>query len=242
MTLQVMQSEAQNRRAREELRRRRISYWPGRPRRSLLDLALRRSAIDVGDPRKSWDVLESVRLIESRLPPDAPILDLGAYASEILCCLHLAGFRRLTGIDLNPRVRAMPFNRSICYRVGDMCATGLADGSQAAITAISAIEHGVDLPRLLAEAARLLAPGGLLVCSTDYWPQKIDTTGVRIYGLAWRIFSRAELQALIEGAAAHGLSPVSECRFEASESPIEHAGRRYTFAWLALAKTGTRRT
>jgi len=234
-----MQSYAENLAARDELRRRRIAYWPEQPARSLLERLLLRPAIVVGELNKSWDVLETVRLLEARLPKDAAILDLGAYASELPCCLHLLGFNRLAGIDLNPRVRHMPFAGAIHYLVGDMNASALPGGSLAAVTAISAIEHGADLPRLLAETARLLAPGGLFIASTDYWPDKIDTTGIRMFGLEWSIFSRDEIAALIAKARAYGLTPLGDCRFEAGDAPIEAAGRRYTFAWLALEKSGT---
>lgn len=231
-----MQNYAENLAAREELRRRRISYWPERPARSLAERVLLRPALAVGELNKSWDLLESVRLLEARVPREAPILDLGAYASELPCCLHLLGYRRITGIDLNPRVRRMPFGGAVRYLVGDMYASGLAAGSFEAVTAISAIEHGVDLPRLLAEAARLLAPGGLFVASTDYWPDKIDTSGIRMFGLDWTIFSRAELAALLEEAARHGLAPLGPASYEAAERPIEAGGKRFTFAWLALRK------
>jgi SAM-dependent methyltransferase len=236
VTLRVLQNRSEIQAARAELRRRMISYYPERPPRSLADRLLLRPPIAVGDVDKSWDVLESIRLIESRLAMDAPILDLGAFASEILCSLHLLGFRRLTGIDLNPRVQGMPFNRDIRYVAGDMNAVPLADGSLAAITAVSAIEHGVELRTLFREVARLLAPGGLFLASTDYWPDKIDTSGIRMFDLEWTIFSQEEIKALFEEAARHGLAPLGDCRFGAAETPIECAGRRYTFAWFALAK------
>jgi SAM-dependent methyltransferase len=232
-----MQSYAENLAARDELRRRRIAYWPEQPARSLVERLLLRPPIAVGELNKSWDVLESVRLLEARLAKDAAILDLGAYASELPCCLHLLGFSRLAGIDLNPRVQRMPFAGAIRYLVGDMSANGLPGGSLAAVTAISAIEHGLDLPRLLAETARLLAPGGLFLASTDYWPEKIDTAGVRMFGLEWNIFSRDELAAFVASARGHGLTPTGDCRFEAGDAAIEAAGRRYTFAWLALEKS-----
>src|SRR5947209_3600994 len=102
------------------MRRRGISCWPARIRRSLADRLLFRRAIPVGDLDKSWDVLQTVELLHEHVPLDAPIIDLGAYASEVLCSLHMAGFRQLTGIDLNPAIRLMPFSESIRYLTGDM--------------------------------------------------------------------------------------------------------------------------
>lgn len=236
MTLRVLQTYDENRAAREEMRQRGISYWPRPLPRRLIDrLRLRRSVV-VGELNKSWDVLQSVRLIEDRLGRDAPVLDQGAYASEILCSMHLLGFRNLNGIDFNPDVRSMPFAGDIRYCVGDMNTTPYSGGSMAAITSISVIEHGLALRPLLREASRLLAPGGLFIASTDYWPEKISTAGIRMYGLDWTIFSRDELADLFEVAREFGLSPSGECRFEARDAAIECAGKRYTFAWFALEK------
>ena len=238
MSLRVLQTSAENRAAREEMRRRGISYWPQALRRRLVDRLLRRPAPAVGDINKSWDVLQAVQLIEARLSRDAPVLDQGAYASEILCSLHLLGFTRLHGIDLNPAVTSMPFAGPIRYRVGDMNAAPYADGSMSAITSISALEHGLALRPLLREVARLLAPSGMFIASTDYWPDKIDTSGIRMYGLDWTIFSRAELQSLLNVAGEFGLVPLGDCSFEARDAAIECAGRHYTFAWFALQKRG----
>jgi ubiquinone/menaquinone biosynthesis C-methylase UbiE len=48
----------------------------------------------------------------------------------------------------------MPFGDSIRWEVGDMMATRFGDASMAAITSISAIEHGVDLSALFREVSR----------------------------------------------------------------------------------------
>ena len=236
MSVRVLQTHADNLAAREEMRRGGFSYWPGTLSRRLIDRLLRRPPVSIGALDKSWDVLQTVRLLEERLPPDAPVLDMGAFASEILCSLHMLGFTRLTGIDLNRAVRSMPFADSIDWVVGDMMATPFAEGSIQAVTSISAIEHGVALPPLFREVSRLLAPGGLFIASTDYWPEKVDTTGIRMFDLEWTIFSREQIESAIALAREFGLRPVGDLRFEAGEPTIDCAGRRFTFAWLALEK------
>ena len=119
------------------------------------------------------------------------MLDVGSVASAVLPCLHRLGYKGLTGIDLDDRVLQMPISGEIEYAVEDLTKTTRADGSLAAITATSVIEHGVEDEPLLAEIARLLRPGGLFIFSTDYWPEKVDTSGIVLFGLPWRIFSAA---------------------------------------------------
>jgi SAM-dependent methyltransferase len=145
-------------------------------------------------------------------------------------------YSNLTGVDLNPRIREMPFADPIRYEVADLMATPFSDGSFGAITAISVIEHGFRSERLLREISRLLRPGGYFTASFDYWPEKVDTTGMDIFGMDWRIFSKAEVLAFIEEARAYGLSSCGEIDLEAEEKVIHWGGKDYTFAWLALRK------
>ena len=236
MSFRVMQSLLDNTLARDELVRSGASFWPGhvQPKPGLR----RRQAFTVGDRRKSWDVLATLRLLEAERLQNETIVDLGAFASEILCCLHRAGFKRLVGLDLNPAVRDMPFSDAIDWRVADMMATGMPAGSAAAVTSISAIEHGFDLERLLTEVARLLRPRGVFVGSTDYWPEKIDTAGMKVLGMDWCIFSEAEIRRFIDAAGQFGLFPVGdiECGAGAGSRCIDFEDRQYTFGWFALRK------
>jgi len=192
--------------------------------------------VNLGDRLKSWDILTTATFIKGRLPQETPILDIGAYASEILCALHCLGYKSLSGVDLNPRIKEMPFADPIHYEVADFMATPFPDESFGAITAISVIEHGFQSERLLREISRLLRPGGYFIASFDYWPEKVDTTGVDIFGMDWRIFSKAEVLAFIEEARAYGLSPCGGIDLEAEEKVIHWGGKEYTFAWLSLRK------
>jgi SAM-dependent methyltransferase len=192
--------------------------------------------LTIGDFVKSWDVLTSIEFLQERSETSDPILDLGCYASEILLALDKAGYGNLSGIDLNPRLKEMPRQGRIHYRTGDFMQTPFADQSFAAITSISVIEHGFDGPRLMGEASRLLQPGGVFVASFDYWPEKIDTSGTRFFGMDWLIFSRADVEAMVDEAARHGLRPVGAMDYDAAERTIRFGGYAYTFAWLALEK------
>ena len=194
--------------------------------------------VTVGDIVKSWDVLKTANFIRDHLSPEIPVLDLGAYASEMLPVLHRMKHSHLTGVDLNPRIKEMPFADPIRYRVADFMATPFPDASFGAITAISVIEHGFQDERLLREISRLLRPGGYFLASFDYWPEKVDTAGIDFFGMDWRIFSKPEVLAFLQEARSYGLSPCGDIDLEAREKVIHWGGKDYTFAWLALRKTG----
>ena len=195
-----------------------------------------RTRAQVGDRVKSWDVLRTAEFLERSLPKTARVLDLGAFSSEILCVLHRLGFSQLTGLDLNPGIGAMPFGESIRWQAGNFLSAPFPDRSFDAITSISVIEHGFDPDALLVEVARLLEPGGFFTVSFDYWPEKIDTSNTKFFGMDWRIFSRDEVLALVTQAADHGLVPEGEISLGAGQPTVHCARRDYTFAWVSLRK------
>ncbi|RJP25216.1 MAG: class I SAM-dependent methyltransferase [Deltaproteobacteria bacterium] len=190
--------------------------------------------IHVGDPMKSWDLLKTVTFLESHVPKEAPVLDIGAYASAVLPTLRKMGFQNLAGIDLNEDVKKMPFPESIRYETGDFMKTPFPAGTFAAITAVSVIEHGFSGTELLSEVRRLLSPGGYFVASVDYWPEKIDTRGIRAFGLDWTIFSEAELVGFVHEAGKYGLYLPWAADLRAEERVAHWFGKDYTFAWLVL--------
>ncbi len=238
MSLEVLQTNEDVERARVRLEERGLSCVGmefGEP--GVLSRLLKRRGPDrIGDRLKSWDVLRTAEFIELSFPKTARVLDIGAYSSEILCVLHRLGFERPTGIDLNPGIRRMPYPEAIRYEVGNFLRTPFPDGAFDVVTSISVIEHGFDAPALLREMSRLLAPGGCFIASFDYWPDKIDTTGTKFFGMDWRIFSREEVRQLVDFARGFGLIPPGSLSFEARERPVRCAAREYTFAWLVLRK------
>src|SRR5262249_51244567 len=141
MSMEVLKDRSQIRSARRELRRLGLSQVP-----TFLDrLTMRLSGgngLVVGDHINSWDVLRTVEFIKRTVAPSESILDIGCYASEMLPALHAAGYRDLSGVDLNPAIDRMPHADSIRYVVSDFMRTPFADGAFKAVTAISVIEHG----------------------------------------------------------------------------------------------------
>ena len=235
MTMNILKDKSQIACARDELVRMGVSSMES-PARSLLRRFGLARGVALGDQVKSWDVLLTLNFIQQQLKKNEPILDIGCYASEVIVALHKLGFSDLTGADLNPGLHKMPFADAIRYETTNFMQTKFADGSFKAITSISVIEHGFDGHALLKEMSRLLQPGGYFMASFDYWPDKIDTTGVKFFNMDWQIFSRQEVAAFVELAATFGLAPVGGVDDEGKDAPVECGGKKYTFGWLAFQK------
>jgi len=235
MTLEVLCFSRQIEEGRHALRQRGLSCatpeWKAILQRYRLLPGFR-----IGDRVKSWDVLKTVEFIESHAGKDAPVLDIGAYASEVPLILHRLGYRRIAAVDLNPDIVRMPYAGAIDYRVGNFLRAPFPDRCFAAITAISVIEHGFNGEALAAEVARLLKPGGFFIASFDYWPEKISTDGQDIFGMSWIIFSKPEVEQFIALAKSRGLVPYGPMDFSAGGKPISCFGRDYTFGWLVLKR------
>ncbi len=187
---------------------------------------------------KSWDVARTVALVRERVAGDEAVLDMGCVNSEVLWSLARLGYRNLTGCDLDQRCLVGPFGDTIKYSVQDLTQTSFAAASFRAITCISVIEHGVNEARFLAEARRLLAPGGYLVVSTDYWPNSIPTSEVRAFGLPWRIFARSDIETFLGSCRRLGLEPLGPLNWREPSPVISWQARRYSFAWMAFVKRG----
>jgi SAM-dependent methyltransferase len=235
MAIEVLKSQAENEAARAEMRRRNIDCTSSFFLRIARKIGLVKG-INVGDRLKSWDVLSTIRFIQRHLSSVDPILDIGAYASEVLCALHRVGYINLTGVDLNPALRYMPYADKITYVQSDFMQTPFKDASFSAVTAISVIEHGFQRKKLLKELARIIRPGGYFIASIDYWSEKIDTSGIKVFGMDWKIFSADDLKTLVKDAEKFDFEPCGELNFETFARIARWQGKNYTFAWLAIKK------
>jgi SAM-dependent methyltransferase len=74
---------------------------------------------------------------------------------------------QVVAVDIAPRMVELARERSVDARVGDVQALALADGALDAAVAAWMLYHVPDLDRGLAELARVLRPGGLLLAITN---------------------------------------------------------------------------
>ncbi len=189
------------------------------------------------DRPKNWDALGAVATVLDRCGTDARVLDAGsARYSSVLPWLRLYGLTDLVGnnLEFGGDVR----RDGVLFRHGDITATDFPDARFDAVTCMSVVEHGVPLEPFLAETARILRPGGVLVVSTDYDADPPDTRGVTMYGQPVHIFSPTEIRHLVALAGRHGLDLLGELALEHAERPVhwERTGLDYTFIRLSLVR------
>jgi SAM-dependent methyltransferase len=186
---------------------------------------------------KNWDHLAAVYAIVRSLPESACVLDAGAeFYSNVLPALFVQGYRNLFGMNLSfaDAARRGP----IRYLPGDITRTGFAEGSFDAVTCMSVIEHGVPLKAYFCEMFRLLKPGGLLITSTDYYPEPMNTGGRTAHGAAIRIFCRREIEEMITDARAYGFEMTDEIDLGRNARTVrwDEYDLEYTFLIFTLRK------
>lgn len=181
------------------------------------------------DRAKLWDV-RNVLDIARTLRKDCKILDCGAYNSAPLFALASAGFRHIHGIDLNGHINAMPMRRRVTYTVQDMQSTAYTDGAFDFVTSSSTIEHGVSWEAFLAEARRLLRPGGLLYVSTDIVADGTDTSTASAFGLPWSPLRPSDLAITETLFTRHGFANPGANRVHLPDPlPVRFLGQQLGF-------------
>lgn len=103
--------------------------------------------------------------------PGKAVLDLGCAGGFMAEALDDRG-ATVTGIDpaehaiAAARAHATAHNRRITYDIGAGEALPVADAAFDAVVCVDVLEHVQDLPAVLAEACRVLRPGGLFLFDT----------------------------------------------------------------------------
>ncbi len=187
------------------------------------------------DRVKNWDSLIALSLILHNTTPSDPVLDAGGLpGSNLLPNLYLSGYRRLEAANV---IFSQTFRRGpIVYRPMDITCTDYSDNHFAAVFCQSVIEHGIDLEAFFKEMARIIRPQaqGLLILSTDFWPEKIQSTG-SAYGAPICIFSKQEICEMLEIAQQYGFKTISKIDWSTNERPVFWEVPNVAFTFILLA-------
>jgi 2-polyprenyl-6-hydroxyphenyl methylase / 3-demethylubiquinone-9 3-methyltransferase len=131
-----------------------------------------------------WLADTRAELVPAPSAPGALLVDLGC-GGGLMAPRLPAGFRHV-GVDRNAAALAHAAAHGVETVQADVTATGLAGGEAEVVLAGELIEHVEDLPALVAEIGRLLAPGGVVVWDTinqTRWARlSLVTVGERMPG------------------------------------------------------------
>lgn len=123
----------------------------------------------------AFDVMWLPRLAGGRL------LDVGCGSGRFIGRMRDLGWHA-EGVDFDPEAARVGARHGLTVRVGGLADQGYPDASFDAVTMIHFIEHIFDPREVLAEAHRILRPGGRLVVITP----NAAGLGHRVFGASWR--------------------------------------------------------
>jgi len=191
-----------------------------------------------GDTPKNWDSFSALQSILKLTNKNARILDAGGEEySSILPCLFLYGYKNLICVNT-----AFPKNSNlgpISYQYANILESGANDSSFDVITCLSVIEHGIGLDYYFREMSRILKPGGMLITSTDYWDDPINTYGLSAYNCPVKIFCKEDIFEMIDIAKRYSLELTTKIiDLDCQEKVVtwKKFGLKYTFIILTMKK------
>lgn len=210
---------------------------------------------------KSWDTYKMIKMI-SGANRESFVLDVGCYESPILPMLKRLGFINLYGCDLrlkssdcNPNftnnnssfkyhedyepIAKMYSDRSYQLSIRNLEDTKYRDEMFDYVTSLSVIEHGVNIEKYFREMSRIIKSNSYLLTSTDYWPDKlVNNKNVLSKGTPDNIFSRDEIENLVEIAEKNGLKLIEPIDFEYKDKVVRwnSIGLDFTFIFFAMRK------
>jgi SAM-dependent methyltransferase len=210
---------------------------------------------------KSWDTFKMVNLI-SQADRSSFILDVGCNGSPILPMLRRLGFKNLYGCDLYLKKRSSALMKLVYFfykreyqpiiemyegkkfdiSVQDLEKTKFQSNTFDYITSLSVIEHSINIKNYFKEMNRIMKKGGMLLTSTDYWPDKIRNvinTKDNRKNSPDTVFSRQEIEEdVINISKQNGfvLTEPIDFTFEDKVIHWDATGLDYTFIFFALRK------
>ena len=215
------------------------------------------------DPVKSWDTWKIINFIKTNGKKDSNILDVGCNSSPVLPYLHKLGFENLFGCDLDLESKRPIILLKILSLTGyrhykpvielfenkdgfynleqqNLENTNYESNFFDFVTALSVIEHGINIEKFFTEMNRIMQMNGHLLLSTDFWPEKIQTNSNAYNTTGFdNIFSRNEIENLIKSAEKTGFKIFEPVDFEHKDKVVywKKTRKKFTFIFLCFKKT-----
>ena len=160
-----------------------------------------------------WIAAARASLIPHATRPGSLLVDIGCGAGVLAPHVAHLGYRHL-GVDVVPASARLARDRGITVLLGDARCIPMGDGCADVVVAGEVLEHVPDLDRVVAEATRILRPGGTLVIDTiasTWWGRFTSITiGERMPAGPPPRLHDAELfvdrAELVEACARHGVA------------------------------------
>lgn len=192
---------------------------------------------------KNWDSVLATAHCVDKCPTSGRVLDAGAcrdpkYPSAFLPGLGNFRFDQRWGINLDEQEHVIEDGAH--YQYGDITDSPFPSSHFGFAACLSTIEHGVDEFKFLREMGRIIAPGGHLFVSFDYWHDPIDVGDRTAFGAPVRVFNKEDVLKMVEFADRCDLI-LSGCAHKSldlrcHDKVVRWLGLEYTFMNLLFRK------
>jgi len=194
------------------------------------------------DFQKNWDTIKSMYFVLNNSNPESNILDAGGgYHSPVLKKLADLGYKGLYACDIVDVNYEFDYKDKIIFSIQHLECTDYQDNYFDCVLCLSVIEHGLDLHRYFREMSRVTKAGGILILTTDYWPDLVDCSGIFPYGEnnpEMKVYQYSDIVKIVDMAAENGFSLCAPLKMDVQEKAVRWnaVDREYTFAFIALRK------
>lgn len=195
------------------------------------------------DYQKNWDTLKALSYVIKATGPTSNILDAGGgLHSSILNTLSIFGYNNLYACDVvDVNYSPEKFSKSIKFSLQNIENTDYPDEYFDVVTCLSVVEHGIDHNKFFAEMCRIVKKDGLLIITTDYWPEHIDCSGIYPYGPdapEMKVYTARDVRELVQIGNEYGFELCAPLMLDVEEKAVrwDEVDREYTFIFLALKK------
>jgi len=197
--------------------------------------------INRGDRFKHWDTLKEVVVINNYVNKNDRLLfcSTGKWIANLLYYKSI-GYVNIEAFDIvSPGLirKSILKRKEIVWSQQDIYNLKL-DRKVNFISLLSVIEHLDKLDLLFQNLSNIAEQNCKLLITTDFWPEKIETSGKFPYGKdqpEMKIFSKDEIMSLTEIASKHGFELVDkDIDFSVTKKFVKWERMNETYTFISL--------